>query len=88
MLTERCLFPPRDEWEWLQSLSGPVEVEGADQATDCLLFSELQMAIKSLLHHINLPLHQVLQSTGQLCGNLVLNTTIIKKVKFVNIFLF
>ncbi|XP_051771084.1 ankyrin repeat and fibronectin type-III domain-containing protein 1 isoform X2 [Ctenopharyngodon idella] len=48
----------RDEWEWLQSLSGPVEVERADQATDCLLFSELQMAIKSLLHHINLPLHQ------------------------------
>ncbi|KAK7122443.1 hypothetical protein R3I94_019532 [Phoxinus phoxinus] len=48
----------RDEWEWLQSLSGPVEVERADQATDCLLFSELQTAIKSLLHHINLPLHQ------------------------------
>ncbi|KAL1264584.1 hypothetical protein QQF64_004939, partial [Cirrhinus molitorella] len=48
----------RDEWEWLQSLSGPVEVERADQATDCLLFSELQTAIKSLLHQINLPLHQ------------------------------
>ncbi|XP_067286236.1 ankyrin repeat and fibronectin type-III domain-containing protein 1 isoform X2 [Pseudorasbora parva] len=49
----------RDEWEWLQSLSsGPVEVERADQATDCLLFSELQTAIKSLLHHINLHLHQ------------------------------
>ncbi|KAI2658354.1 Ankyrin repeat and fibronectin type-III domain-containing protein 1 [Labeo rohita] len=48
----------RDEWEWLQLLSGPVEVERADQATDCLLFSELQTAIKSLLHQINLPLHQ------------------------------
>ncbi|XP_016427674.1 ankyrin repeat and fibronectin type-III domain-containing protein 1 [Sinocyclocheilus rhinocerous] len=48
----------RDEWEWLQSLSGPVEVETADQATDCLLFSELQTAIKGLLHQINLPLHQ------------------------------
>ncbi|XP_016335828.1 ankyrin repeat and fibronectin type-III domain-containing protein 1-like [Sinocyclocheilus anshuiensis] len=48
----------RNEWEWLQSLSGPVEVERADQATDCLLFSELQTSIKSLLHQINLPLHQ------------------------------
>uniref|UniRef100_A0A8C1H6Q0 Ankyrin repeat and fibronectin type III domain containing 1a n=1 Tax=Cyprinus carpio carpio TaxID=630221 RepID=A0A8C1H6Q0_CYPCA len=48
----------RNEWEWLQSLSGPVEVERADQDTDCLLFSELQTAIKSLLHQINLPLHQ------------------------------
>ncbi|XP_056627412.1 ankyrin repeat and fibronectin type-III domain-containing protein 1 isoform X2 [Triplophysa dalaica] len=48
----------RDEWEWLQSLSGPVEVEGTEQTTDCLLYSELQMAIKSLLHQINLPLHQ------------------------------
>uniref|UniRef100_A0A8C2AHM4 Ankyrin repeat and fibronectin type III domain containing 1 n=1 Tax=Cyprinus carpio TaxID=7962 RepID=A0A8C2AHM4_CYPCA len=48
----------RDEWEWLQSLSGPVEVETEDQATDCLLFSELQTAIKGLLHQINLPLHQ------------------------------
>lgn len=78
MLSKRCLFPPRDEWEWLQSLSGPVEVETADQATDCLLFSELQTAIKGLLHQINLPLHQVLQSTGQVCGNLVKSTTIIK----------
>ncbi|XP_057214056.1 ankyrin repeat and fibronectin type-III domain-containing protein 1 isoform X5 [Triplophysa rosa] len=48
----------RDEWEWLQSLSGPVEVEGTEQTTDCLLYSELQMAIRSLLHQINLPLHQ------------------------------
>ncbi|XP_026079062.1 ankyrin repeat and fibronectin type-III domain-containing protein 1-like [Carassius auratus] len=48
----------RNEWEWLQSLSGPVEVEREDQDTDCLLFSELQTAIKSLLHQINLPLHQ------------------------------
>ncbi|XP_051522897.1 ankyrin repeat and fibronectin type-III domain-containing protein 1-like [Myxocyprinus asiaticus] len=48
----------RDEWEWLQSLSGPVEVERADQAADFLLYSELKTAIKSLLHQINLPLHQ------------------------------
>ncbi|KAI4878931.1 hypothetical protein NFI96_017667 [Prochilodus magdalenae] len=51
----------RDEWEWLQTLSGPEEVERADQAADChapLLFSELQTAIKSLLRQINLPLHQ------------------------------
>ncbi|XP_052427599.1 ankyrin repeat and fibronectin type-III domain-containing protein 1 isoform X1 [Carassius gibelio] len=48
----------RDEWEWLQSLSGPVEVETADQATDCILFSEIQTAIKGLLHQLNLPLHQ------------------------------
>lgn len=64
ILTEYCLFSPRDEWEWLQSLSGPVEVEGAEQTTDCLLYSELQMAIKSLLHQINLPLHQVLLAAG------------------------
>ncbi|XP_016107796.1 ankyrin repeat and fibronectin type-III domain-containing protein 1-like [Sinocyclocheilus grahami] len=54
----RQSLAPWDEWEWLQSLSGPVEVETADQATDCLLFSELQTAIKGLLHQINLPLHQ------------------------------
>uniref|UniRef100_W5LEH6 Ankyrin repeat and fibronectin type III domain containing 1 n=1 Tax=Astyanax mexicanus TaxID=7994 RepID=W5LEH6_ASTMX len=51
----------RDEWEWLQTLSGPEEVERVDQAADChapLLFSELQTAIKSLLRQINLPLHQ------------------------------
>ncbi|XP_066522783.1 ankyrin repeat and fibronectin type-III domain-containing protein 1 isoform X1 [Hoplias malabaricus] len=51
----------RDEWEWLQTLSGPEEVERADQAADShapLLFCELQTAIKSLLRQINLPLHQ------------------------------
>ncbi|XP_017339694.1 ankyrin repeat and fibronectin type-III domain-containing protein 1 isoform X2 [Ictalurus punctatus] len=51
----------RDEWEWLNTLSGPEEVERADQAADCnapSLFCELQTAIKSLLHQINLPLHQ------------------------------
>ncbi|XP_051968903.1 ankyrin repeat and fibronectin type-III domain-containing protein 1-like [Xyrauchen texanus] len=48
----------RDEWEWLQSLSGPVEVERAEQEADCLLYSEIQTAIKSLLNQINLPLHQ------------------------------
>ncbi|KAK1794057.1 hypothetical protein P4O66_010967 [Electrophorus voltai] len=51
----------RDEWEWLQTLSGPVEVERADQEAEChapLLLPELQTAIKSLLRQINLPLHQ------------------------------
>ncbi|XP_060753418.1 ankyrin repeat and fibronectin type-III domain-containing protein 1 isoform X1 [Tachysurus vachellii] len=51
----------RDEWEWLNTLSGPEEVERADQAADCntpLLFYELQTAIKNLLRQINLPLHQ------------------------------
>nr|XP_055031561.1 ankyrin repeat and fibronectin type-III domain-containing protein 1 isoform X1 [Misgurnus anguillicaudatus] len=48
----------RDEWEWLQSLSDPVELEDAEKTTDCLLYTELQMAIKNLLHQINLPLHQ------------------------------
>ncbi|XP_046710049.1 ankyrin repeat and fibronectin type-III domain-containing protein 1 isoform X2 [Silurus meridionalis] len=51
----------RDEWEWLNTLSGPEEVERADQAADCntpLLFCELQTAIKNLLRQINLPLHQ------------------------------
>ncbi|KAK3559518.1 hypothetical protein QTP86_013702 [Hemibagrus guttatus] len=51
----------RDEWEWLNTLSGPEEVERADQAADCntpLLFYELQTTIKNLLRQINLPLHQ------------------------------
>ncbi|XP_076855664.1 ankyrin repeat and fibronectin type-III domain-containing protein 1 isoform X2 [Brachyhypopomus gauderio] len=49
----------RDEWEWLQTLSGPAE--GAELEPDChhpLLLSELQTAIKSLLRLINLPLQQ------------------------------
>uniref|UniRef100_A0AAY4AHK7 Ankyrin repeat and fibronectin type III domain containing 1 n=1 Tax=Denticeps clupeoides TaxID=299321 RepID=A0AAY4AHK7_9TELE len=51
----------RDEWEWLQTLSGPEDVERTNQATDGhtpLLYHELQAAVKSLLRQINLPLHQ------------------------------
>ncbi|KAG5854305.1 hypothetical protein ANANG_G00036390 [Anguilla anguilla] len=51
----------RDEWDWLQRLSGPVCVESADQTADCrtpLFFYELQMAVKGFLKQINLPLHQ------------------------------
>ncbi|KAG9350293.1 hypothetical protein JZ751_026647 [Albula glossodonta] len=51
----------RDEWDWLQRLSGPVYVESVDQTADChtpLFFYELQMAVKGLLKQINLPLHQ------------------------------
>ncbi|KAG7491711.1 hypothetical protein MATL_G00007390 [Megalops atlanticus] len=51
----------RDEWDWLQRLSGPVRVESVDQTADChtpLFFYELQMAVKGLLKQINLPLHQ------------------------------
>ncbi|XP_058848289.1 ankyrin repeat and fibronectin type-III domain-containing protein 1 isoform X2 [Acipenser ruthenus] len=51
----------RDEWEWLQKLSGPAYVESTDQTPAChtqLFFYELQMAVKALLKQINLPLHQ------------------------------
>ncbi|KAL4648135.1 ankyrin repeat and fibronectin type-III domain-containing protein 1 isoform X1 [Arapaima gigas] len=51
----------RDEWEWLQRLSGPVYVEKENQTTTChnpLFFYELQMALKGLLKQINLPLQQ------------------------------
>nr|XP_015211392.1 PREDICTED: ankyrin repeat and fibronectin type-III domain-containing protein 1 [Lepisosteus oculatus] len=51
----------RDEWEWLQKLSGPAYVESADQTSVCHtppFFYELQMAVKGLLRQINLPLHQ------------------------------
>ncbi|MGH0153659.1 UNVERIFIED_CONTAM: hypothetical protein FKN15_025448 [Acipenser sinensis] len=51
----------RDEWEWLQKLSGPAYVESTDQMPAChtqLFFYELQMAVKALLKQINLPLHQ------------------------------
>ncbi|XP_023678415.2 ankyrin repeat and fibronectin type-III domain-containing protein 1 isoform X1 [Paramormyrops kingsleyae] len=51
----------RDEWDWLQRLSGPVHVESVDQTSDChnpLFLYELQMAVKGLLKQINLPLHQ------------------------------
>ncbi|XP_048871521.1 ankyrin repeat and fibronectin type-III domain-containing protein 1 isoform X2 [Brienomyrus brachyistius] len=51
----------RDEWDWLQRLSGPAHVESVDQTSDCpnpLFLHELQMAVKGLLKQINLPLHQ------------------------------
>ncbi|KAJ8246388.1 hypothetical protein GJAV_G00267210 [Gymnothorax javanicus] len=51
----------RDEWDWLQKLSGPVRVETVEQTSDChtpLFFYELQMAVKGFLKQINLPLHQ------------------------------
>ncbi|XP_066560746.1 ankyrin repeat and fibronectin type-III domain-containing protein 1 [Amia ocellicauda] len=51
----------RDEWEWLQKLSGPAYVESVDQTSVChtqLFFYELQLAVKGLLKQINLPLHQ------------------------------
>ncbi|OXB77027.1 UNVERIFIED_CONTAM: hypothetical protein H355_014849, partial [Colinus virginianus] len=52
----------RDEWEWIQTLSGSESVESMDHTSDCptqLFLYELQMAVKALLKQINLPLHQV-----------------------------
>ncbi|XP_041671080.1 ankyrin repeat and fibronectin type-III domain-containing protein 1 [Cheilinus undulatus] len=53
----------REEWEWIQTLSaaGEKDSEEAGPRTEShapLLYYELQTAIKSLLKHINLPLHQ------------------------------
>ncbi|KAJ7317912.1 hypothetical protein JRQ81_004074 [Phrynocephalus forsythii] len=50
----------REEWEWLQNLSGTDSMENMDHAAECptRLFSELQMATKALLKQINLPLRQ------------------------------
>ncbi|XP_062387147.1 ankyrin repeat and fibronectin type-III domain-containing protein 1 [Sardina pilchardus] len=52
----------REEWEWLQSLSGAEVSErsdvGGDAAQPPLLHHELQAAIKSLLRQINLPVPQ------------------------------
>ncbi|XP_019477310.1 ankyrin repeat and fibronectin type-III domain-containing protein 1 isoform X1 [Meleagris gallopavo] len=51
----------RDEWEWIQTLSGSESVESMDHTSDCptqLFLYELQMAVKALLKQINLPLHQ------------------------------
>ncbi|KAM7146265.1 ankyrin repeat and fibronectin type-III domain-containing protein 1 [Macrochelys suwanniensis] len=51
----------KDEWEWLQMLSGLESVESVDHASDCpthLFFYELQMAVKALLKQINLPPRQ------------------------------
>ncbi|XP_039595314.1 ankyrin repeat and fibronectin type-III domain-containing protein 1 [Polypterus senegalus] len=51
----------REEWEALQKLSGPYYVESVDQNLDShsqFIFYELQIAVKTLLKQINLPLHQ------------------------------
>ncbi|XP_064006586.1 ankyrin repeat and fibronectin type-III domain-containing protein 1 isoform X2 [Pogoniulus pusillus] len=51
----------KDEWEWIQTLSGSESVESMDHTSDCptqLFLYELQMAVKALLKQINLPLHQ------------------------------
>ncbi|XP_029933769.1 ankyrin repeat and fibronectin type-III domain-containing protein 1 isoform X4 [Myripristis murdjan] len=58
----------REEWDWIQTLSAAgekertgEESEGAEPLAEShapLLYYELQTAIKSLLKHINLPLHQ------------------------------
>ncbi|KAF0025950.1 hypothetical protein F2P81_022831 [Scophthalmus maximus] len=55
----------RDEWDWIQKLSDVTREEGEGggpraESHAPLLFYELQTAIKALLKHINLPLHQVL----------------------------
>lgn len=57
----------REEWDWIQTLSAAGEKECSGEESEepraeshaPLLFYELQTAIKSLLKHINLPLHQV-----------------------------
>nr|XP_046232842.1 uncharacterized protein ankfn1 isoform X3 [Scatophagus argus] len=58
----------REEWDWIQTLSAAGEKERAGEESEeagprpessaPLLYYELQTAIKSLLKHINLPLHQ------------------------------
>ncbi|KAL2765284.1 ankyrin repeat and fibronectin type-III domain-containing protein 1 isoform 1 [Daubentonia madagascariensis] len=51
----------REEWEWIQKLSGSESMESVDHTSDCpmqLFFYELQMAVKALLQQINIPLHQ------------------------------
>ncbi|XP_029382930.1 ankyrin repeat and fibronectin type-III domain-containing protein 1 isoform X3 [Echeneis naucrates] len=57
----------REEWDWIQTLSAvgqkdhTKDSEGAGQIAEShapLLYYELQTAIKSLLKHMNLPLHQ------------------------------
>ncbi|XP_070787135.1 ankyrin repeat and fibronectin type-III domain-containing protein 1-like, partial [Enoplosus armatus] len=58
----------REEWDWIQTLSAAgekersgEEIEEAEPRPEShapLLYYELQTAIKSLLKHINLPLHQ------------------------------
>uniref|UniRef100_M3YVC3 Ankyrin repeat and fibronectin type III domain containing 1 n=2 Tax=Mustela putorius furo TaxID=9669 RepID=M3YVC3_MUSPF len=51
----------KEEWEWVQKLSGSESMESVDHTSDCpmqLFFYELQMAVKALLKQINTPLHQ------------------------------
>ncbi|KAH0513418.1 Ankyrin repeat and fibronectin type-III domain-containing protein 1, partial [Microtus ochrogaster] len=51
----------KEEWEWIQKLSGSESMESVDHTADCpmqLFFSELQMAVKALLKQTNIPLHQ------------------------------
>ncbi|XP_031323955.2 ankyrin repeat and fibronectin type-III domain-containing protein 1 [Camelus dromedarius] len=51
----------KEEWEWVQKLSGSESMESVDHTSDCpmqLFFYELQMAVKALLKQINIPLHQ------------------------------
>ncbi|XP_045924260.1 ankyrin repeat and fibronectin type-III domain-containing protein 1 isoform X1 [Micropterus dolomieu] len=58
----------REEWDWIRSLSAAgekdrtgedsEEAEPRPESHAPLLYYELQTAIKSLLKHINLPLHQ------------------------------
>lgn len=58
-----CVFVVfREEWDWIQTLSAAGEKESEEPRAEShapLLYYELQTAIKSLLKHINLPLHQV-----------------------------
>ncbi|XP_053157907.1 ankyrin repeat and fibronectin type-III domain-containing protein 1 isoform X2 [Hemicordylus capensis] len=50
----------KEEWEWIQALSGSESMENMDHSAECptRLFFELQMAVKALLKQINLPLRQ------------------------------
>ncbi|XP_076399240.1 ankyrin repeat and fibronectin type-III domain-containing protein 1 isoform X3 [Peromyscus maniculatus bairdii] len=51
----------KEEWEWVQKLSGSDSMERADHNADCpvpLFFYELQTAVKALLKQIHVPLHQ------------------------------
>ncbi|GAB1296658.1 Ankyrin-repeat and fibronectin type III domain-containing 1 [Apodemus speciosus] len=51
----------KEEWEWIQKLSGSESMESVDHNADCpmqLFFYELQMAVTALLKQINIPRHQ------------------------------
>ena len=64
-----CVCSIREEWDWMQTLAAAgerdrssedsEEVEPRAESHAPLLYYELQTAIKSLLKHMNLPLHQV-----------------------------